>query len=339
MEEKIKIYISKDINAILLKDMELFEFYKKDRTLNKNDFINTLIINYYETYQNNSSVMYERIKTTLSKRVDEDEFEIADIAYELLQYIETNTFKLENVKLDALISLKPTKKSSQIITYIQQCLLQGTTMSNYFRNMFASYVLLPQDKREQIIFKDKLDVINEAIASNRKVYFTTTKNSEKHIASPYAVANSKEELFNYLVAEYKNKPYSFRLCRLSKVIILNEQRTFHEENLTIMKKMTEQNPQFAIGYEREYVVRLTEKGQEMFTKVYLHRPKPIRIEDDLYYFDCSRNQIYQYFFRFGKHAHVVHPRTLAAEMQHDYYEAAMSYQEHAKKKVKVNNNG
>lgn len=325
MEEKIKIYISKEINNILLKDMELFEFYKKDNTLNKNDFINTLIINYYETYQNNSSVLYDRIKDTLVKRVDSDELEIVDIAYELLQYIETNTLRLENVKMDALISLKPTKKSGQIINYIQQCLLQGTTMSNYFRNMFASYVLLPQDKREQIIFKEKFDTINEAISSNRKVYFTTKQNDAKHIVSPFAISNSKEELFNYMIVEYKDKPYSFRLSRINKIIILNEQSSFIEKNIPIFNKMMQYGPQFAYSDDSEICVRLTDRGKEMFRKIYLHRPKPIRIEEDCYYFDCSRNQVSQYFFRFGKHAYVESPKDLTGEMHRNYVIAAKAY--------------
>ena len=44
MEEKIKIYIPESVNNILLKDMERFEFFKKDSSLNKNEFYNTLFV-------------------------------------------------------------------------------------------------------------------------------------------------------------------------------------------------------------------------------------------------------------------------------------------------------
>ena len=50
MQEKIKIYLPNDIYQIILKDMELFEFYKKDGSLNRNEFLNKLITNYYEIY-------------------------------------------------------------------------------------------------------------------------------------------------------------------------------------------------------------------------------------------------------------------------------------------------
>ena len=69
MEEKIKIYISKDVHEILLKDMELFEFYKKNQTLNKNDFMNTLIMNYHETYQKRCSDLYQHISMKLKNEM------------------------------------------------------------------------------------------------------------------------------------------------------------------------------------------------------------------------------------------------------------------------------
>ena len=62
MEEKIKIYIPESINNILLKDMERFEFFKKDGSFNKNEFYNTLIMNYYEQYQNQQSDLFNHIK-------------------------------------------------------------------------------------------------------------------------------------------------------------------------------------------------------------------------------------------------------------------------------------
>ena len=59
MQEKIKIYLPNDIYQIILKDMELFEFYKKDGSLNRNEFLNKLITNYYEIYSLNNEKLLE----------------------------------------------------------------------------------------------------------------------------------------------------------------------------------------------------------------------------------------------------------------------------------------
>lgn len=325
MEEKIKIYVSSDIHNILLKDMELFEFFKKDHTLNRNDFLNTLIVNYYESYQDKSNQMFERIKSILSEQQLLKVNHLESAAHELIQYIDTKTYHLESAKMDEVISLKPTRRSRQIINYIQQCLLQGSTMSNYFRNMLASYTMLPQDKREQIIFKEQYELITEAIENDRKIYFTTKKSDTKHIASPYCISNSKEELFNYVLAEYNGQPYTFRLSRMSKIIIQKEKRSFSKDNPMIFEKMMKYGPQFSILKNEEICVRLTERGKAMYESMYLHRPKPIRIEEDKYYFDCSRNQIIQYFFRFGKQAFIEYPIDLTEEMLYKYQIAEKAY--------------
>ena len=65
MEEKIKIYIPESVNNILLKDMERFEFFKKDGSLNRNEFYNTLILNYYEQYEESQGEIFSHIQEVI----------------------------------------------------------------------------------------------------------------------------------------------------------------------------------------------------------------------------------------------------------------------------------
>ena len=138
MEEKIKIYIPESVNSILSKDMERFEFFKKDGSLNRNEFYNTLIVNYYEQYEENQSAIFSHVTGSIRDRTDLKEQDISDIAADILQYVDVRTFQLDKQRFDIAISMKPTKKSSDDIQYIQDCLLGNSTLSNYFRNMFAS---------------------------------------------------------------------------------------------------------------------------------------------------------------------------------------------------------
>ena len=328
MEEKIKIYIPESVNAILLKDIERFEFYKKDGSLNKNEFYNTLIINYYEQYENSQSNIYSHIKKTIKDRSDLSDFDISDIASEILKYIDTNTYQLDRQKYDVSISFKPTKKSSNDIEYIQNCLLSNSTLSNYFRNMFASYVLLPQDKREKIIFKKNFEIIDEALNSHRKIYFTTINSSKTHIVSPVNIANSKEELFNYLLCIKDNLPYSYRISRIKQIKILNEDVDRHAEYDYIFDNMIKYGPQFAYEVNKEIKrikVKFTDRGKEMYKRIYLHRPAVTEIDGNIYYFDCSRNQAYQYFARFGSNALVLEPQDLREDLYKFYFHASNKY--------------
>ena len=333
MEEKIKIYIPQSVNNILLKDMENFEFFKKDGSLNKNEFYNTLIVNYYEQYEENQSDIFSHIMDSIRDNTSLNDSVISDIAADILQYIDVRTLQLNKQKYDVAIAMKPTRYSSSDIEYIQNCLLGNSTLSNYFRNMFASYSLLPQDKRETIIFKPLFDQINEAIENDRKIYFTTYSSRSPHIASPYAVSNSKEELFNYLICSYNHRPYSFRICRIEQIKILNESREIPDSMAEVFDNMIKYGPQFAYEVTKPSTpikVLLTERGKDQFKKIYLHRPHPSRIEGDIYYFECSRGQIFQYFSRFGNNAVVLEPKELMADLHKFYALADKKYRKAAR---------
>lgn len=342
MEEKIKIYVSAEVNQVLQKDMQLFEFFKKDHSLNKNAFLNTLIINYYESYQDSNSRIFEKIKEVLLEKNSCKVNEIGEVAFAILKGVREQSDSSEKEKYDQTLSIKPTRASRKTIEYIQNFLLEQMTMSQYFRDLFTSYSKLPQDKREQIIFKEQVEVIQEAIHSKRKLYLAVkpglskqqsekgakSKPNNQHIVCPYAITGAKEELFNYLLAEKDGKPFSFRLSRLEKVIMRNEELHFSEGMETIFEKMVEYGPQFAFEEQdgQEICVYLTQEGRRSYERMYVHRPRAIRIEGNHYYFDCSQNQIMQYFFRFGSSARVKAPKELAARMKEKHFLAWKRYE-------------
>ena len=95
MEEKIKIYLPENIYSILLKDMELFEFFKKDHSLNKNEFYNTLIMNYYDNYNKNTSDTYEYIKKVLDN-LNIDQIDSSDATYQIVNFIQKQSLNLKD---------------------------------------------------------------------------------------------------------------------------------------------------------------------------------------------------------------------------------------------------
>ena len=326
MEEKIKIYVPEGVDRILKKDMELFEFYKKDGSLNRNDFYNTLIVNYYETYQEHNDILLKKIQDLLE---EEGFLEEEDLAYRILQLSEDSLERLDGGKKDVTVSIKPTKLSSSTFRFIEDILIRNQTISGYFRDLFASYSLLPQDKRERILFKDKFEILEKAIEEKRKVCFYTANNKTVHIASPYLIADSREELFNYLLCEYKGMAYSFRISRMEKVVLLNEAAEFEEETVRLLEKMRRNGPQFAYDARRKdplIKVYLTPRGEEMFRKIYLHRPSPIKKEGGIYWFECSTGQAYQYFSRYSRNAVILEPKDLQDDMMKFYAMGSRAYQ-------------
>lgn len=327
--EKIKIYVTKRIADVLSRDAESFGFLKGDGvTVNKNALLTALIVNYSDEFSEDRKSLHKLIRSTLvSDFVSEEKADAlaADIANKVTRNL--NSYSAE--KFDCLVSLKPTKESQAIIDYAERYLLEGNSLSEYYRNMFSAYAALTQDKREEIIFRRQYERISEAIRSGKRVFLTTRKSKEKGLeVSPYAFARSKEEMHVYLLCMCGKGVKSIKLSSLASVDILSEDAEFTQEEIKIFKKMQEYGPQFTyFSGDEEVKVRLTREGEKLFRSLYVHRPVPKSVMGGEYVFDCSVFQVLLYFKRFGKEAYIVSPERVRESMKKFYLDGYNAYSE------------
>lgn len=66
MTDKYKIYVPEEMKARLINDAELFDFTKKDETINLNAFLKTLPINYFDQYRETKTQLLNTILSDLS---------------------------------------------------------------------------------------------------------------------------------------------------------------------------------------------------------------------------------------------------------------------------------
>ena len=218
------------------------------------------------------------------------------------------------------------------------------TMSGYLRKLFNDYAKLNQDERERIIFKSEIDLINTAIKNNKKIFFKviTKKDEEiieeKHEVSPLGIFNSKDRQFAYLIY-YTSSTYN--VINLYKLVDLRISRNFKDElssslNEKINGDLDKNDPQFINSPIIKCKIKLTKKGQKMFTKIFINRPKPLKIEDDIYYFECSINQLFQYFSRFGSDALILDNEKLSNRLFNFYYFGYKNIKKYQKENIKNN---
>ena len=313
---KLKIYVTERIANILEKDAEGFEFFKKDgRTVNKNALLTNLIINYHKNFANQQNELLTFLKDKISSSISVQEKSLNDLCFDLCEKLNERSASPNGEKFNKLVSLKPTKESEPILDYIEKYCLMGRTLSQYFRSMFASYASLPQDKRELIIFKQQYDAILQAIKDKKRVFITTRWGFNQKIdCAPYDIAHSKEELHCYVLVATKGCG-TVRLSRIVSVTQLADSTEFTPEQIEIFEKMKTYGPQFIYTpYEKETLVELTAKGIDKFKKIYVHRPIPIKVENNHYYFNCSHSQIVQYFIRLGEDAKIIYPQRVRDEV-------------------------
>lgn len=324
MLEKIKITLPKTTHDILIKDCENFDFYKNETTLNKNLFLNTLIINYYDKFSANE----ENFKESILKVINEELNNNQDQLLEKIINIVRKKDNLDSNKKTEIINLKPTKLSEKQIIFIENNLINNNSISSFYRNLFTSYAHTPQNYRELIIFKENYELLLESIEKNRQVTITLKNGEIINDASIYKIEPAKEELFNYvLISNINNKPMTFRLSKIKYISLLNKKREISNEVMQLFDRQIKYGVQypFTSHNEKEIIVKLSQRGIKLFKRIYLYRPIPEKIEGNLYYFNCSYNQIIHYFKRFGHDGIIVYPEEVAQTMRNYYYYASRKY--------------
>ena len=74
------------------------------------------------------------------------------------------------------------------------------------------------------------------------------------------------------------------------------------------------------------VIKMTERGKQMYRMIIKNRPAVTSVDGDKYIFDWPEMQLEDYFRRFGKEAVVLRPRRLKDKLLKYYSEAADAYE-------------
>lgn len=317
--EKLSIYAPKAIAMALDRDAELFEIFKRDgRTINRNRFLSQVLLGYHDSYTEELS----RLADTVSEAVGDTVGNVndrSDLVHRIVQAVSSSMPDSRRGADFKRLSLKPTNQTECLIREILDD-LGNDNRSQYFCSMLASYCDRPSSMRERIVFKENTALLENACRQKRMVSFSTTwDKSTVHRVVPYKLVAGQDERLNYLLCfEEENRgrqTLAYRLCRISRPRILSTSVTLPEYADRHLALMEQHGPQYAINDDERACVRLTPKGIITYQRVYLGRPAYERVEHDedrdLYYFNCSSDQLFLYFRRFGPgEAEVIAPASL-----------------------------
>lgn len=323
MEEKIKISLAKETLDLLKKDCEDFKILKQNNNPNFNNFINLLINNYYETFTAKEEHLHDDIRKAISiipeyyqEKVFGDIVKLFAKQNSLTDKHSTTTF-----------SFKPTKASKKAIMYINKIVLKDESISSFYRRLFASYSQLTKNEREKIIHRENYEILKKAIKKGVQVCIVLNSKDTFNSSSVFTVSSAKDELFNYVLIYSGKLNHTLRLASINTVSLLSAKSVIPEENQALFEKQVACAVQYPI-YNTDFEpikVQLSEKGKKLFNKIYLYRPTPVKIEGDIYTFNCSANQLLYYFERFGDSALILSPKKLGIFMRNYYYFALKKY--------------
>lgn len=209
----------------------------------------------------------------------------------------------------------------------------------YIRSVIEEYCSLPFIKRERIYRKDIYETIEKACSEKRilKIKANYYGKDQLFYVYPYKIVPDPFHTQAYLVCysrkaedEEKDKIVaSFSMARISSPTMLT--KAFHlnkQEIANIDSQIANYSPAYLIGKPEQISVRLTKKGKQSYQSRLYSRPEKIESlsNDDIYVFDCTQQQIFNYFFSFGADAEIISPEYLRNRFKNAHEKALSKYQ-------------
>ncbi|EHL13480.1 hypothetical protein HMPREF9624_01959 [Oribacterium asaccharolyticum ACB7] len=330
MTEKYKIYIPEEMRLRLLNDAELFDFCKKDGSVNLNGFLKELLLQYFDEYRETKERLLDTILSDLSAFSSISREDADAIADKIMNsYMRNTEFKSER---NAAITLTVSGRSLDIMHSIENNMLSRVSLSQYLNDFFSSYLSISRKDRERILFQDIFEELNTAIRKNSIIRFTSTSAPNViFTVQPYCIAASKEEQCNYLLCldNETGIPRSFRISRIRALYSSSDKFIPNESRKLELQEIAGRSPQSTSkGIEAE--VRLTEKGLQKFHFITKNRPDVLKKEENTLYFNWPKTQLEEYFHRFGKEAVILSPDDCRESMRIFYKKAWEAYRKKEK---------
>ena len=317
---KIKVNLPEKVYAVLETDMEAFGFLKQNGTPNKNGYINAIIRNFFKMFADRELEVITKIRDQIHVK-DEDIPAIANMFFEERYKKEGNYTK----ELQFIIQ----KENLDIYEEIIELYLANRSISQYFREMLILFTSYPMDKRENILFKDIVSKIRMGIENNRKAIVYLTDGSKKTM-DLYGIFGTGEQIFNYLIGVELNgnrrETATYRLNKVKNVIIIPDMtREISEDEKEKLDLMVYQGPIFPINEIVDAKVELDENGKTLF-RLWIHdRPKPYKVDGNVYYFKSSLNHLVIYFYKFGNTAKFLSPDSAKKFIKEQFKKAEELY--------------
>ena len=330
MTEKYKIYIPEEMRLRLLNDAELFDFYKKDGSVNLNGFLKELLLQYFDEYRETKERLLDTILSDLSAFSSISREDADAIADKIMNsYMRNTEFKSER---NAAITLTVSGRSLDIMHSIENNMLSRVSLSQYLNDFFSSYLSISRKDRERILFQDIFEELNTAIRKNSIIRFTSTSAPNViFTVQPYCIAASKEEQCNYLLCtdHASGIPRTFRISRIHALFTSSDKFLPDESRKAELQEIAGRSPQ-AASKSVEAKVLFTDKGMQKFHLVTKNRPDVLKKEGNTLYFHWPRLQLEAYFRRFGKEAVILEPDECRESMRFFYKKAWEAYRKKEK---------
>lgn len=331
MFDKVKIYLSSYVYNILIHDMYTFECFKPNGEINKNDFLNVLIFNFYQQKADKKKrIMEALLKNTLPLTMSkENKIKILNGCADVLDEIyNEDPYRYHN----CYFMFYPTGKTMDFFNRLDEEEMRNKKdRSIYLRSILNEYASLPQYVRENIIKRYELFKIRECIDGHRTLVFKTGT-VERRIA-PWNILFSRFERFEYLVGldlnSKKRDIFAIKVYKIWNPVIGTKFEKLTKDEIKGLEEKTQYGPEYITGEMIETTIRLTKQGMRMADFLTENRPdmEEVQGNDMEFKVRCTLPNFLEYFKPFGKEAVVLDNEDLKQRMISFYQDAVDAYKQ------------
>lgn len=337
-EQKIRIALSDRAKITMSEDMDVFGTKKTA------SFINTVFANYKDEAKSSISLYLQQRKLELDRLFTGSEWNEKNKKRAIDQILSAEKQELQK-QTARYGTLKGESKLYHINDSNVEYLLEDCEEQQYYsrpglylRSIIEEYCSLPFIERERIYRKEIYDIVERACREKRvlKIRANYYGKDQLFYVYPYKIMPDSLHTQAYLVC-YSRKAEendsdkivaSFSMARMNPPTMLT--KTFHlnkQEIDNIESQISKYSPAYLVGKPEQIEVKLTEKGKQSYQSRLFSRPEKIESlsTDDIYVFDCTQQQIYNYFFPFGAEAEIISPESLRNRFLTTHQKAAVIY--------------
>lgn len=337
-EQKMRIALSDRAKLTMAEDMDVFGTPKAAT------FINTVFDNFKDKAKSSISLYLQQREIELDRLFTGAKLDAVSKKIAIDQILTVEKKEIQS-KIAEYSNLKGESKLYHINDNNVEYLLEDCDEEQYYgrpglyiRSVIEEYCSLPFIKRERIYRKDIYETIEKACSEKRilKIKANYYGKDQLFYVYPYKIVPDPFHTQAYLVCysrkaedEEKDKIVaSFSMARISSPTMLT--KTFHlnkQEIANIDTQIANYSPAYLIGRPEQISVRLTKKGKQSYQSRLYSRPEKIESlsNDDVYVFDCTQQQIFNYFFSFGADAEIVSPEHLRNRFKNAHEKALNKY--------------
>ena len=306
LSEKLNIYLSDSTLNQLTNDALGFLVKKKDNIPNRNKFCNLLIYNYLERYMSQVNKCSEETYALLEKTLPNSKKPLIRSLSRQIAYKNLVTATSDQGPVNKTLSLKiDNSKKTRILEALCNN-LDEVDLSIFFRSLFQSYLSLPVYQREQIIYADRIAILDKAIRKEVSITYKNASTGKQNFFFPKLIQHSQHEYYNYVIDQFDNSHHgigSIRIANLNDLYLSQRPAIFSDEFAETVKRMQRNGVQFSYSENEnpKHTITLTKEGYNRYQRRYLERPEPTsisQINDDgsvTLEFDCSEFQFNSYF--------------------------------------------